>query len=599
MSDIDEIISEIEEENSAYYYPKELEILDEQNRQKEMDKIYEEYLENELQRLKKPIKRSDRVVRLLEILNFNILKNKKDSVYAPILDNFVDYSTEFDDSLIKFVDEYFDKISYNNWLYGVLSFHYILGQIYKRFKIKKGGQILDLRTHIAYLKSSSGGKSAGATSVIKIIDNIKLEEVSPSLIAFNNKQKERHRESTGDIIFRNGEEVERHWRVIIEDEPSVNQNKYLRLNRMSGGTTSASLVGKIVTEDLGNRAEHLTIKTRVPGMLSKYRTDFLYYPEATVLFNKFASQYESSNLGYMLQVTESIHTGENKIQKNLVAGQLEIYPECSLLLTSIPTLDIGISVLQTGLFQRILLLYNDTSFTERMENADRDIDNLGEERESDKLFEQNKQFFTNKLLEKINFSSSQYDKTLGVIIINSEAKEYLKQYRKKFEDKVISDTLLNSMTREIYLSFFSRWLNHIYVMAAHRALFSNRVEINKYDVFYSSMIIDTCLDKLLIYIRKVYEESQKSRFSKGERLEDDIYNYLVNLFSSDFNLEFISVKEVIKYATSKFSLSQPRVYSALKQLEKDKKIFINKLKSSSYNEKVINRVGNGEENETF
>ena len=76
MSDIDEIISEIEEENSAYYYPKELEILDEQNRQKEMDKIYEEYLENELQRLKKPIKRSDRVVRLLEIiLNYQILQN--------------------------------------------------------------------------------------------------------------------------------------------------------------------------------------------------------------------------------------------------------------------------------------------------------------------------------------------------------------------------------------------------------------------------------------------------------------------------------------------------------------------------------------------
>lgn len=205
----------------------------------------------------------------------------------------------------------FNELSYNNELYGRLSFHLLLGQLLRHIKIKKGGDYIDPRVSFLLLQPSRTGKSRPYALVNYIGDKCGLNIISPDEL------------------------------------------------------TDASLIGTIdeVTKK-GKDDDKYTINY---GCLKS--VDIIHWDEAEILLSANPKKYSQNAIFYFQKALNPLGSKSSEISKKLAHGEwIRVYPKCSLYLTSIMMDKLEKQILEKGICQRLILFPRELTIEEREKN---------------------------------------------------------------------------------------------------------------------------------------------------------------------------------------------------------------------------------------
>jgi len=209
----------------------------------------------------------------------------------------------------------FKQYSWNNDLYGTLTYFTVMGQNLKFLRIQKGVLTYDLRVSPFLIQKSGTGKGTGARFVI-------------------------------DLMQQLGKRVQK----VID-------------------FTDSGIVGKVEAfREFNRETRQWEQNTReVYGAL--HENDLIFFPEASSLLRN--SQHKVETLNYIQTALES--PPSNRIERVMANGTLSYKTTCSFLLTSYPIKGIAEWVGNTGLFQRMIVCPRNITRKTRRENRERDV----------------------------------------------------------------------------------------------------------------------------------------------------------------------------------------------------------------------------------
>jgi len=334
----------------------------------------------------------------------------------------------------------FESCSWNNRMFGALSFHTLLGQMLKDLRVPKGGLYLDPRISAFIIQDSGSGKSTAYEIFMRFVKGLGYTNV-------------------------------------LIDEPN-----------------DADLIGTQETEQKKEGGVTKTVYTEKPGCLSW--ADFVLVDEGIVLINR--KKHGGNALVYFQKALNPIGSESNKIEKRMAHGDpIELQPHCSLLITSIMPPGLNEVVLNTGFMQRILVFPRWLTDKDRLDNAMRDVDNLGV---SDTQIEE-----INNLLVYFEKIKNHYKN--NVIVIPASIKPILKQKVITFF-KIIEKA--NLSIKPLLMTFLSRYQNFMYILAVHYAAIRLDNIVIKEDLDNAYDIIFNIFNEIVFWLETSVQ------MSKGE-----------------------------------------------------------------------------------
>lgn len=291
--------------------------------------------------------------------------------------------------------EVFDKFSYNNRLYGVVTAHLITGQfLIRNLKfLPSGHRKIDPRISLMLLKESQTGGSSGFDFVASIATPL-------------------------DLGIANITEI-----------------------------TSAGMIGTskdVYDEDDGTKGQEA-----VCGIMGDPKYAILYFDEASFFFQKNAPPHQQ-NLRNIVQVALNPYYSEtSRIKKKMAKVEINYHTDKSLYAVSFPPRELDEYVAKTGFLQRFVTVNRPHTLDDRVKNAFKDIDYLGIKEEDTDLQE-----IINSLKETNNFI-----KETDEFKVNEDTKPVLKSYTEDMKDVVKdtseilredTGTFINAFQRHMY-----------------------------------------------------------------------------------------------------------------------------------------------------
>ena len=372
----------------------------------------------------------------------------------------------------------FDKVSVNNPLYGHLTLHLILGQIFKHIYIYVGQNLRDLRIHPFVIQDSGSGKSVAESLVIKIANSLGIP-------IYN---------ATGEV-----------------SEPKL--------------IGSWEWVDKVKKVKAGGKVKPIVVREKVlvPGVLKMFeKGGIILYDEAGVFLRSAKKEYNLLLLNYIQAVMNPIGSPMNRISRDLKGGQIIVQPQCSLWFLTYPIKGEIIEVLRTGFFQRTLPLIRRLSEDDWKMIEDGVINLM--------LTAQNKEEEFKKFLKEnereLNYIISylrevkEWAKNVKRVYFGDGVKEALNLYRQMLYKELEN---LEGEVKEIFNTFRVRSLIDVMVIAAHKALLDKRIIVRKEDVEYAAKLIFNSITSLI-----------KSLEFMKEMAEDDVYMVRWRKLKSDW-----------------------------------------------------------------
>lgn len=245
----------------------------------------------------------------------------------------------------------------------------------------------------------------------------------------------------------------------------------LDLNFVSIDTsTDASLLGTVEAQNEYNEYNDKETKyIIVDGLLKD--ADIVHYDEAEALL--IANKNSDQTKLYFQKGMNPIGTPSNILMKKLAHGDPIRFPcTSSFYFTSYVPEKFESLAVHTGLLQRVGLCPKELTYQDRLNNSFKDIDFLGEEEitlDSDR-----------EIMSMLRQVQSAGECHLDFDF--SGVKPVLKNRVKAMYD--IAQTSSFSI-QKLYNGFVPRYQNHLYVLACHHAVLSDRMNIKVEDVDYA------------------------------------------------------------------------------------------------------------------
>ncbi|MBU4154395.1 MAG: hypothetical protein KKD63_16115, partial [Proteobacteria bacterium] len=217
----------------------------------------------------------------------------------------------------------FDNYSYNNKLFGLGTFHLIMGRLLVRHKkfLDFGYRTIDPRCSLTYLKPTASGGSSAYDLVKEICDSLGIQ-------------------------------------IRSVDE-----------------ATDAALIGTDeVTKDEDTGEE---IHTPKGGLFGNPEVQIIYIDEGSVLFQKNPPQHSSKTRNYIQKVLNPMGSATSKLVKEMAHVSIERDPDQSMYVVSFYPDQIDSTVIKTGFMQRSLTICKRMTLEDRKVNMFRDIDLQG------------------------------------------------------------------------------------------------------------------------------------------------------------------------------------------------------------------------------
>jgi len=302
--------------------------------------------------------------------------------------------------------------------------------------------------------------------------------------------------------------------------------------------------------------------------------DFIFSEEARQIFSM--NRIDLNNvLALLIQSAESKWKGNNVFRQSFKAGILTVKMECSWIFTSVPTSDFSINVVESGLFRRVLVWYNEPTISQTKLISEREYDAKMHELESEEGVKPLavKEAYEGKdikyLAEMLTLYSSIINKIpsnyleiipdYDAVSILEAAEEQQYKILERYPDNI------QKHLRGIIQTYYKK---HALVIASHIAILSASVE-------------KTMGNQVII---------------KGKHIEEAI-NIVTNVFSRlpallseiykrDRNADNILLDEEI---SEKLKIDEEEILKGIKDAESDKK-------SASYNgavNKIVERISKG------
>lgn len=403
-------------------------------------------------------------------------------------------------ALLQMFLDYFNDYSWNNELYGKITFHVLLGSLLPTQFIQISKQRIDARIHCFMMQRTGSGKSFGT----KPLENI-YAEINGLLPEFATKLKITSRvEYTDAALIGTIEEVSR------------------KKNKMTG---EVEILYKPIYGDLAS-------------------SNILCLKEASSLF--IEKEYTKETLNILQQAMDA----GGQITKKLAHGSEINYnsPTSFIMLSTFPE-EIVSPLLRKGFFQRVLFLPRQLSDDEVKGNMymKNDLVAYGIEDSEEKIT-------LSAIAQKFNQIREFYLKN-QINQISPTAKAILESGTNKltfFPDRV-SDKLLHSTL----LDFANRYQTIAYVLALHYAALRLSTVIEKEDVLNALMVVRACLD----YIADWLEDSMdvEAIAAKSRRHENYFCAIIKNkLREAGGVMEMHTLKEIFTRITGKSAKTAQR-----------------------------------------
>lgn len=398
--------------------------------------------------------------------------------------------------LVRKYVELFETYSWNNTLFGVLSIHVIIGQILKHMRIWKGSQFLDPRMSIFLLQDTRSGKSWGFNFVFDIAEKLEMGILSPD-------------ELTDAALLGTQEKVE------FRDP------------------------------DTGLKAEDWVT---VPGVLNE--ADIVHYDEASMLFR--TGKWNQKTVEILQKALNPIDTPSNTCYKKLSHGDpIQFNPTCSLLLTSYMPPGISSFVIQTGLFQRMLVLPRRLSESIRRSNSMIDIELLGDRTDSKKKLDS---LLTEFRIIKNTFKDKEtfeWDERTFPLLRNKTNKLF----------ELVAPT--HPRVRDILYGFIPAYQNFMYTLSCHHAAIRGQTTVMPHDVQNGFIVPFNIMKWLVAWLEGeidtgAIDKEQRGRKSREEDFRKAFRSVFASLKKND-NLTIVGRTRLIKETVEVSRSSYPTV----------------------------------------
>jgi hypothetical protein len=430
----------------------------------------------------------------------------------------------------------FNDYVWNNDLYQKLLLHVLLGQLFKNISIVKGRIEEDGRISIMLIQQQGTAKN----TPFKPFEEI-CKHIDELLITLNTK----------------------------DDDDKIQVKKRMRTCRLDEFSDAAT-IGTVRKDDEG-------VVDYTKGKFHKDKSDIILIKEGRKILSSQKTG-KSDIVQYMNLAMDSIYMG-NTIEKSLVGGDIKCPTEISLIITSFKTRMIDFEILNSGLFRRFLVYFNDMGLNEMFENllegnkkvlkSSKDIEN-SEKKGIDR------QEGIASLLEQafVNLSDNikiqlRIDDDVSII-----TEEFIKKYQK------ICKEALTKEVGEILYSLIDSYINHARVIAAHRAIInkisliseqrlkSNDLIIRKEDIKYALDIIDILLQNAIKLIEWIFDTNLNYYQHIEYKSDKNIRKLIMSMLADNkYHASKSIIENYLKYATnSNLTKDKNKVYECLNEL---------------------------------
>ncbi len=404
---------------------------------------------------------------------------------------------------INLYSKVFDGYSYFNKLYGLSTIHLLTGRILLQEKksLSFGYRQLDPRASVIYLKKTFTGGSSGFDIVKKIADNIGVNIYS------------------------------------IDD------------------VSDSGLIGTIkkeIDEETGNEEYGV-----VGGILGNDKIDILYIDEASVLFQKNVAPYQAKLKNFIQKTLNPLGSATSSLRKRLAHGEININPKQSIYLVSFFPEAIDETIVQTGFLQRPLTIPRYTTLEDRVKNAFRDIDMLGEKSDTGEVDE---------IIESF-LETRKFIRETDEFTINPEIKPQLKSYTEDMA-KILEST--SASMQDSGGSFLSSYQRHFAVLSWHHAALRDSSVIEMQDVKYAHKeVLQPIFENIVSWLENKTEMKKMVREElSGDMSLKTLFNDMVKRTPLEGELQgyigLSTFKEAVKKNFMKSEATSYRWINALK-----------------------------------
>ncbi len=397
-----------------------------------------------------------------------------------------------------FIMEYKEEFKKKVWkvpYYGICTMHVLLGQLpnIRNMRIRIGGNYEDCRVHFFLLQESGTGKGKGFDFTQEIANRLGLNFKSSDKLTEN---------SLLGSVDENDEII--YGSLDPSHDPSYD----------------------IFASEEGSRI----VDTR----------DSNYSQEAVTTFQK---------------VMNSIGSHSNRLSKDTGHTSVEItfHPHVSLFLTSYPPDRLFDTITETGLIQRMLVLYNSWSLQDKVELNQKFAHML----ETDKDMEVEIMNLVN-VMKKIN----EFYRDKEFLTVTEDARKILKEKIIKHLHKPLP--YLDKHTQEEMRKFTTRYQLLLYKLAWHRAMTRLSEKVEKRDLGYARNLLKPIYNRLIGYMETEFRVDERE-VKRAEEILGEIKDTYHQLSNNGSKRPWIRQSSLEKALKNRWRVSREAVRQKIKQ----------------------------------
>ncbi len=397
-----------------------------------------------------------------------------------------------------FIMEYKEEFKKKVWkvpYYGICTMHVLLGQLpnIRNMRIRIGGNYEDCRVHFFLLQESGTGKGKGFDFTQEIANRLGLNFKSSDKLTEN---------SLLGSVDENDEII--YGSLDPSHDPSYD----------------------IFASEEGSRI----VDTR----------DSNYSQEAVTTFQK---------------VMNSIGSHSNRLSKDTGHTSVEItfHPHVSLFLTSYPPARLFDTITETGLIQRMLVLYNSWSLQDKVELNQKFAHML----ETDKDMEVEIMNLVN-VMKKIN----EFYRDKEFLTVTEDARKILKEKIIKHLHKPLP--YLDKHTQEEMRKFTTRYQLLLYKLAWHRAMTRLSEKVEKRDLGYARNLLKPIYNRLIGYMETEFRVDERE-VKRAEEILGEIKDTYHQLSNNGSKRPWIRQSSLEKALKNRWRVSREAVRQKIKQ----------------------------------
>lgn len=376
----------------------------------------------------------------------------------------------FGNSLIKNFKKQFSSLCWNSQSFAFLSLHTVLGSLpnVRNIKIGIGNGFIDCRVHVFLLQESGTGKGRGYAYTGMVCDKLGLNY------------------------------------------------------KHSGDLTNAALVGSIQSKGKNQKGYNIN-----HGLLDpRYQcagggaVDILAASEASQLLETDSTQYYGrKSINNLQKAMNPLGSGDNVITRNTGISNMsiEFNSHASLYLTSYKPRKLFQTVTQTGLLQRMLVIYNPVSFEEKYEIGIKhatmlerdDIDALDLE----------------EVVAPLDYIDKHYS-GIDRLKLTAGGRRALKEAVVPYIYKILTDLDTNVLSEA--KKFTTRYQSHIYTIAWHHAIMRLSDKVEEQDIAYAKKVVMPIFRTLISFLEDEYRVDKDVAMKSRSEIQmiRDIYKKL-------------------------------------------------------------------------